>query len=1026
MLAAILGAVLISAMHAERLSLNFLDHSLVLPAESIRASWWVEGGEKQAGYQIQIRRGESVVWDSGEVRSTRAQLIEFPKLEAGKHYEWRVQLTDEKQVTGPWSEWKSFGTAPARFTGLWITHNVENPPPQTPHNGYHSEMENSDSVEKWVEVTFAEPPIVERPGKPAKVGALAMDGIRFWPARPFDFSRDIPGFLFPLRFRVEIDGRKIYETAEDVTIPANNAPLEIRFPKTVGQQIRVIFTKLRERDSSVFGVAMAEMQVMSGTHVVSLNRPVKAKDSVEHNHWSTRNLTNGDLTSHPVRGLEALPPTRVRKEFMAEKPVRVTLYATALGAYQAFVNGRRVGDEVLAPGWTDYLTRVRYQGFDVTDMVREGTNEIAANVGDAWFAGRLGMAQSLDERGFSRAVYGRDPLFAAMLVIEKANGKTETIITDSSWRQSTLGPIVSSDIYDGEVFDARREYGKFRPVKVARYPSKIVPQTDQPIRVTRVHRPLETRDIQGAQILDFGQNLVGFLKLTLKGPAGSTVTLRHAEMLQDNGDIYTENLRGAPQIDRVTLGDEELTWEPSFTYHGFRYAKIELPAGVELKEVTARVFHTDAPIASDVTTSDPMVNRLWQNVVWTQRANLMSTATDCPQRDERLGWTGDLHAFGHTANFVMDLDAFTEKWLTDLRDSQADDGRFPDFAPHPFGKNRHFTGVPGWGDAAVSVAWHRYLRSGDTAQFRRHLPAITHYLDWLEKTNPNHLWVNARHNDYGDWLNGDTLRRKGWNSTGSELPKPVFATMVWFESLLQSAKMGRLNGDLELAAEWESRAKQVQTAFLGAYLQADGKIQGDTQAGYAMALDIGILPENARAKAFEHLIAALKGRDNHLTTGFHTTHRLMNVLTRMGRADLAYTLLENKTFPSWGYTIENGATTIWERWDGFVKGRGFQDPGMNSFNHWALGAVGEWMMQTLVGIQPIEPGWTHFRLAPVPGGTLSFASGHFDAPTGRIESSWKRDGEKTTYRFRVPANTRATVELPGREPFEVGPGEHAF
>lgn len=1014
------------AMHAERLTLNFLDHSLVLPAESIRASWWVEGGEKQTAYQIQIRRGEKTVWDSGETASAQAQLVAFPKLEPGVRYEWRIQLKDEKQQTGPWSDWKSFGTAPKHFLGNWISHNVTNPPPEAPHNGYHAEMERSDSVEKWVEIAFDEPPVVDRPGKPPVVGAVAMDGVRIWPARPFDFSRDVPGFLFPLRFRIEIDGRKVYETEEDVQIPANNAPLEVRFPKAVGQRILVTFNKLRERDSGIYGVTMAELQVMSGTHVISLNRAVRAKDSVEHNHWSTRNLTNGDLTSHPVRGLDALPPTRVRKEFEANRPVRATLYATALGAYQAFVNGQRVGDEVLAPGWTDYPTRVRYQGFDVTALVREGTNELAANVGDAWFAGRIGMAQALDARGFPRAVYGRDPLFAAMLVIERADGKTDTIVTDSSWRHSVLGPIVASDIYDGEIFDARREYGKFRPVKVTRYQTKIVPQTDQPIRVTRVHRPVDSREVNGATILDFGQNLVGFLRLTLKGPAGSTIKIRHAEMLKDDRDVYTENLRGAPQLDEVTIGEEELTWEPSFTYHGFRYVRIELPAGVTMRDVTAQVFHTDAPITSDVTTSDPMVNRLWQNIVWTQRANLMSTATDCPQRDERLGWTGDLHAFGHTANFIMDLDAFTEKWLTDLRDSQADDGRFPDFAPHPYDKNRHFTGVPGWGDAAVSVAWNRHLRSGDVQQIPGHLPAIKRYLDWLEKGNPNHLWIQGRHNDYGDWLNGDTLRRDGWDSTGSELPKPVFATMVWYESLLQSAQMARLVGDNGLASEWESRAKLVQGAFLGAYLKPDGKIEGDTQAGYAMALDIGILPEAARPVALNHLIDSLKRRNDHLTTGFHTTHRLMNVLTRMGRADLAYKLLENRTFPSWGYTIENGATTIWERWDGFVKGRGFQDPGMNSFNHWALGAVGEWMMQSMVGIQPMSPGWTHFRLAPVPGGSLSFVSGHFDAPTGRIESSWTREGSTIKYRFRVPSNTRATVVLPGREPFEVGPGEHTI
>ena len=411
-----------------------------------------------------------------------------------------------------------------------------------------------------------------------------------------------------------------------------------------------------------------------------------------------------------------------------------------------------------------------------------------------------------------------------------------------------------------------------------------------------------------------------------------------------------------------------------------------------------------------------MFERLWQNVVWTQRANLMSTPTDCPQRDERLGWMGDIHAYAQTACYIMDMRNFWRKWLPDVRDAQADDGRFADFSPHPYGKNDRFTGVPGWGDAGVIAPLTAYRNYEDRRAVRESLPSVAKWLIWIESKNANHLWEKNRHNDYGDWLNGDTLIQEGWPKQGAECPKEVFATLMWFQSAKAAEEMAEsvakdVTPDLQPAV-FAKQASLVQEAFLKAYVDSEGKIKGDTQAGYAIALGIDILPEALRAKAFGHLLKAIERAKNHISTGFHSTHHLMQVLTRYGRSDIAYMLLSNKTFPGWGYSIEQGATTIWERWDGFVKGRGFQDPGMNSFNHWAFGSVGEWMMEGIIGIKIGEPGWRRFSIAPQIGGNLTWAKGHFDAPTGRISVSWKVKGDDLSIDVDIPANATAMFTIP--------------
>lgn len=733
------------------------------------------------------------------------------------------------------------------------------------------------------------------------------------------------------------------------------------------------------------------------------------------------------------------PPALLRKEFAIStaSPIRATAYVSALGLYELRLNGKRVGDHVLAPEWTDYRTRVQYQTIDVTSLVKFGPNAVAATVADGWYSGRIGLMTAVP--GFvRRGAYGTRPRLLCQIELEFDDGHVERIVTDGTWKLSNDGPLRAADLLDGETHDARKKQPGWdfegfddrawqSPLVDDSIRAKLVAQPNEPIRVTRDIEPLTiVENKPGVFIVDFGQNLVGWCRLSTRGPAGSTITLRHAEVLNPDGSLYTANLRAAAQTDRFTLeGDRDEAFEPQFTYHGFRYAEIAGVSQPPTKEtLTARVVHSAPREVGEFECSVAMLNRLWRNILWTQRGNMHSTPTDCPQRDERCGWMGDILAFASMAGFNMDMAAFYTKWLADVRDAQASDGRFPDFAPHPFDPNRIFSGVPGWGDAGVVVPWVAYEMYADRRLLEQHYDAARRWVEWIRSNNPDLLWKNKRHNDYGDWLNADTLKMEGRPTKGAEMPKEAFGTAFFYRSTDLLSRIAAAIGRDEDAKRYAALAADIRTAFIKAYVQPDGKMLGDTQAGYAIALHFGLIPDDRRAAAVERMIAAFDRYDGLLSTGFHSTVPLMWELTNAGRTDLAYKLIGNRKMPSWGYEIDQGATTIWERWDGFVAGRGFQDPGMNSFAHYALGSVGEWMMGTIVGIhpQPLSPGFKRIRLAPQPGGDLTWARGAYESIHGRIEVAWKIDGDRVNFDVRVPANTTATLRIPTSDPENVQEG----
>ncbi|GMU36762.1 MAG: family 78 glycoside hydrolase catalytic domain [Phycisphaerae bacterium] len=1036
-----------AAITPVELRCEYLDRPLCVDVARPRLSWILKPVNtdaralKQTAYHILVAtdaetlaRGEGNLWDSGKVASAETVHIEYAgkPLAAMQRATWKVRIWDQADQPSAFSEpsWWAVGLRnEADWSGAQWIGDATPPPPVTPaHNGYHTELSNRADDPKWVQIDLGAP--------------TRFDAVTLHPARPHDWSADVPGLMFPVKYRVLVGdaedaaGAAVVAdlTAAPQPNPGENAVTH-RFPPVTARYVRLDVAQLGERNPGTFAAALAEMDVLDGDKIVSLGKPVTAKDSIEHNDWSTKNLTDGDRTSDKRRGYDPLPAPMLRKAFSTTAaPARAIVYATALGLYELRINGQRVGDHQLAPEWTDYHRRVQYQAYDVTALLRQGENVIGATLGDGWYAGEIGLT-GLVPGGPPRAIYGRLPALLLKLELRHPDGSRQTIVSDASWKTTLDGPIRTNDLMDGETYDARRELpgwdkpgfddAAWTPAQVRPAPSAaLVAQPNEPIRITRDRAAASLAEPKpGVYVFDLGQNLVGWCRLRVTGDPGTTVTLRHAEVLNPDGTIYTANLRGAAQTDRYILkGGAEETFEPRFTYHGFRYVEVAgLPSAPSKDQLVARVLHSAAPETGEFDCSEPLLNKLWSNILWTQRSNLHSTPTDCPQRDERCGWMGDILAFAPTACFNMNMAAFFTKWLPDTRDAQADDGRFADFSPNPYDSNVRVSGVPAWGDAGVFVPWTAWEFYGDRRLLEAQYPAAVKWVEWIRSKNPDLLWKNARHNDYGDWLNADTLRLEGWPAKGAEVPKEVFATMFFARSTQLLSKMARVLGKNDDAARYEKLAADIRDAFNKAYVTPEGRIEGDTQAGYALALNFDLLPAALQGRAAARMVERFEPYGGQISTGFHSTVPLMLELTNRGYNSEAYRLVLNRKMPSWGYAIDHGATTVWERWDGYVEGRGFQDPGMNSFAHYAIGSVGEWMMKTIIGIQPdpSAPGFSRVILRPQPGPGLTWARGAYTSIRGRIGVAWQLEPGLFRMSVLIPPNVTATVFVPTDDPASV-------
>jgi alpha-L-rhamnosidase len=712
------------------------------------------------------------------------------------------------------------------------------------------------------------------------------------------------------------------------------------------------------------------------------------------------------------------PSPMLRKEFEVKGEVKsARAYVTSLGLYEVQLNGNRVGDQVLTPGWTSYQDHLQYQTYDITPLLQKGKNAAGVILGDGWYRGNLAFSGQ-------RNTYGDKLALLLQISITYSDGISQIVGTDSSWK-TTSGPILMSDIYNGETYDARLEKegwsspgyddGAWAGVKLGNHPkNNLVAPAGPPVRRIQELKPAKVfKTPAGETVVDMGQNMVGWLRLKLNAPAGTTVTLQHAEVLDKAGNFYTENLRAAKQtVTYTSKGEGEETFEPHFTFQGFRYVKVQgFPAEPTPDNLTGIVVHSDITPAGTFESSNPMINQLQHNIQWGQKGNFVDVPTDCPQRDERLGWTGDAQAFARTAAFNADVAAFYTKWLKDMTADQKASGAIPHVIPNVLERKDPAanSASAGWADAAVIVPWTVYLSYGDIRILERQYASMKGWVDYMAaRAGDSGFWNNDF--TFGDWLAFATTRS---DYPGATTDKDLISQAYFARSADLLQKTAALLGKSDDADKYANLLAKIKTVFNAEFVTPNGRLSSNTQTAYSLALAFGLLPENLRAPAAERL-----ARDvhtfKHITTGFLGTPVICHVLSDYGYFDEAFMLLNRKEYPSWLYPITKGATTIWERWDGIKPDGSFQDKGMNSFNHYAYGAIGEWLYRVVAGIEidPRAPGYKHTIIQPHPGGGMTFAKASHESLYGLVASGWELKDGQLHVTVEIPANTTATLRLP--------------
>ena len=974
---------------------------------------------RQESYELRVATsaealGSDDLWSSGVVSSDASVAIAYggPDLEPATRYHWQVRVTDNHGENSGWSEPAWFETSlpeNGAWDGAeWI--GVAAPAPWTDFDvsidftmksgsafGIYVRADDSlNSGYMWQlnDETAGTPKL--RPHKRTNGGFAVLDEIAL-PAALGDDVLKSRGTL-----RIVADGDTIVTYVNDVQVDerTDSSYSSGRFGlRTSGAEEVTLHSVLAKDGEDI----LFEADLADGANPFTAGVP--AESGV---------LFKGNIEAS-VRSAAASP--MMRDEFDVTKPVqRARLYASAQGVYEFSINGERVGDHELAPGFTDYNLRTQYQSYDVTDMLEQGDNAMGVLAGPGWYSGHLAW--------FGPGQYGSTPSVIGQLVVDYEDGSSETFATDSEWKTAP-SPIVESDLLHGERYDARLEQSGWNtpdftdtgwlPVEVADDDASetLVPQVDPPVRVTGEITPLSVSEPSpGRWVFDLGQNMVGKVRLTLEGTAGQTVTLRHAEVTHADGTIAPENLRSARATDHYTFAEDgEIVYEPRFTFHGFRYVELSgVTEAPTAETVTGLVVNSDGAFTSRFETSDAMVNQLQSNIVWGQRGNWLSIPTDTPARDERLGWTGDINVFASTATFNMDSQTFLIKWMRDLRDAQLDNGAYPEVAPQ-FCKNAavHAScggGSTGWADAGITVPWTLWQSYGDTDVIRENYDSMGRYIDYLEGDAPTGIRQSV--GSWGDWLN-----------FGDPTPNDLLATAFYAQSVNLMSQMADVIGESGDALRYKALFESIRTAYQERFIASDGSISGNSQTAYVSSIAFDLVPDELLSAAGEKLAAAIANRGGHLATGFLGTFNLLPALSAAGQDDVAYQLLLNRSYPSWGFQIDRGATTMWERWDAIREDGSFGDLGMNSFNHFAPGAVGDWMYRTIGGIQQLEPGYKKIRIAPVPGGGMQYAKTGYDSVHGTIASDWTLTDGVMALTVDVPANTAAVVEMPARNALAV-------
>jgi len=707
------------------------------------------------------------------------------------------------------------------------------------------------------------------------------------------------------------------------------------------------------------------------------------------------------------------PSPYLRKEFSLEKTIKqARLYITCQGLYQVEINGKRVGEQEFTPGWTSYDTRLQYQTYDITPLLVQNQNAIGIVLGDGWFRGNLGWIDGRNNWGEKLAVI-------AEIDVTYSDGTMATLSTDESWK-ATTGPILESDIYNGEFYDANKELAGWSKVgyddsswqgtvKMEISKEKLIAPEGPPVRVVEQLEPLSIQQADEGWMVDMGQNMVGWIRIKASGASGDKITLRHAEVLDKQGNMYYDNLREAKCTNTYILkGGTEETFEPHFTFQGFRYVMVSgYPGELTADKIRGMVIHSDMEPTGTFECSEPLINQLQHNIVWGLKGNFLDVPTDCPQRDERLGWTGDAQVFAPTACFNMNAEGFYRKWLKDLAADQREDGAIPHVVPDILGG----MGATGWADAGVVIPWVVYLNYGDKTVLENQYESMKAWIGYMkERAGEDLIWTGDYH--FGDWLAFASTRS---DYMGAYTVKDLIATAYFSYSSSIVAKTAAILGHDAEAQNYARLSEQIKEAFRQEFVTPNGRLVAHTQTAYTLALAFNMLDGETAKKSAAYLAGDVE-EFGHITTGFLGTPLISLTLTDIGRTDLAYQLLNRTEYPSWLYPVTMGATTIWERWDGQKPDSTFQNPGMNSFNHYAYGAIGKWLYQVVagIGIDEKAPGYKHIIIQPRPGGGLTWAKATHQSLYGEIVSEWKLDGKKFRMDVEIPDNTTATIYIPGK------------
>ena len=1005
-----------------------------------RFSWQLRDparGAAQTAYEVQVatkaellRQGKADVWTSGRVASGASLNVRYagPELVPGTRYFWRVKAWGAADKAYPESEtawWETGLLGPEGWRGPWIGYETKEE--DAVRHAEAAWVANPDAdalaAEKKNEESFAyrQTVTLPKPVRRATLYAAAEDTVSAWINGAQVLKADpLPAWKqMPWKKYVHADAKgHLTQGPNTIAIEAihyvvnpNGMAVDEASPMSA-----TLFVEYTDGTTATFGSSLAWK---TATHAAA-GWEKKGFDDTGWKNPVAYKQTMG-LQSEPL-GHPWIPDTvkALRTEFAVGKPVKsARLYATALGAYELFLNGKRVGSDVLAPGWTDYRKRLKYQVYDVTAQVASGANALGALLAPGWYSTPLEWFQQPNNYGET------PPALRAQLRIDYADGTSQWVTTDPSWKANT-SYILHSEIYDGESQDARRIEPGWNETKFAATGWKSVAAiSPKPILIDaqdfpsiRQQRTVEAKSVSepkpGVYVFDFGQNMSAVPHLKVSGAAGSEVRLRFAEILNDDGTLYTDNLRTAKATDHFILagkGVEEFT--PQFTFHGFRYAELTgVSAKPEPGALSAIVIHTDAAFTAKLKTGSTMIDKLWSNILWGQRSNFVGVPTDCPQRDERLGWMADAQVFWRTAAYNMDLAAFSRKYAGDMRGSQAGTPYYGIFSP---GTVRSGSGSgAGWSDAGVVIPWTSWLQTGDTSMIEQNWGAMERYLNAINAANPDGLWKNEAGIPFGDWL-----------SPEGKTDYTLIASAYWAYDATLMQQMARATGRTADEAKYAKLFDKIRAAFQKQFVHDDGFVAGadttpspfgqinnpdakptggDTQAGYVLALHMNLLPDELRAKAADKLVAKIEGNRSLLATGFLGTPYLLEELTKTGHSDLAYKLLLNTAYPSWGYLVEHGATTMWERWNGDQMK---DDPSMNSYNHYAYGAVADWIYRYAAGVDAttLDAGFHTVVLNPHFDARLGHIAFDYESSYGPVHSDWAVKGATPEWHVTLPANT---------------------